>query len=74
MVAPTVVALGEPSLVDGYRLVGASVCAAEDPAAVLEAWDRLPAGTALVILTGAAALALGSLVRDPDAPLTVVMP
>lgn len=74
MAAGTVVALGEASLVEGYRLVGASVRAVEDPTSVLDAWQSLPPGTALVVLTPRAAGVLATQVLAPDAPLTVVMP
>ncbi|HUX71310.1 MAG TPA: hypothetical protein VMV41_12410 [Cellulomonadaceae bacterium] len=70
----TVVALGEPALVEGYRLVGAVVRTAETAAAVCEAWRDLPDGTALVVLTSSAARALGTRAFAPDAPLTVVIP
>jgi vacuolar-type H+-ATPase subunit F/Vma7 len=70
----TVVALGEPARVEGYRLAGAVVRAADTPASVREAWCDLPDGTVLVVLTSRAASALGTRALAPDAPLTVVMP
>ena len=63
--------LGEPALVEGFGLVGAIVLATDEPAA---AWRRLPADVGLVVLTPAAAKALGDLVDAPDAPLSVAMP
>lgn len=74
MATGTVVALGEASLVEGYRLAGASVRAVEDATSVLDAWRSLPPGTALVVLTPRAAGALDAQVLGPEAPLTVVMP
>ena len=59
--------------VERYRLAGAEGIVAEDPAAVVEAWEALPSDVSLVILTPASA----SHVR-PDfrsgRPLTVVVP
>jgi vacuolar-type H+-ATPase subunit F/Vma7 len=67
------VVLGEPALVAGYALAGATVMTAEEPAAVRRAWQRLPADTTLVVLTAAAARALpGEL--DEAGPLIAVMP
>jgi vacuolar-type H+-ATPase subunit F/Vma7 len=70
----TVVALGEPALVEGYRLVGAVVHAADTADLVREAWRDLPDGTVLVVLTDGAARALGTRACAPDAPLTAVIP
>lgn len=69
----TVVVVGEPALVQGYALAGAMVTAAEGPAEVRQAWQHLPPGVSLVILTAAAAAALTDELRS-GAPLTAVMP
>ena len=63
--------LGERARVEGYGLIGATVLATDDAEA---AWRTLPPDAELVVLTPAAAAALGPLVDAPDAPLTVVMP
>lgn len=71
-----VAAIGAADLVAGFGLAGARVLPAEEPASVLAAWHGLPADTAVVVLSGAAAEALrGELAaRGPDGPLTVVLP
>ncbi|MEV5312455.1 hypothetical protein [Streptomyces sp. NPDC052610] len=71
-----VAALGERTRVAGLALAGAVVLVADDAEAVRRAWRDLPDGIDLVILTPAAADALGP---DPAAhgvrrPLTAVMP
>ncbi|MFH9860418.1 hypothetical protein [Streptomyces sp. NPDC017202] len=78
MTVGRVAALGERSRVAGLALAGALVLAADDPEAVRRAWRSLPDGVDLVILTPAAAEALG---RDLDPTvsagrrrLTTVMP
>ncbi|MEU1799458.1 hypothetical protein [Streptomyces sp. NPDC019937] len=58
----------------GLALAGVTVVAAEEPDAVREAWRSLPPGTALVILTPAAADALGPGPLQGVRPLTVVLP
>ncbi|WP_330180122.1 hypothetical protein OHB26_27375 [Nocardia sp. NBC_01503] len=68
-----VVVLGEASKVEGYRLAGATVLVAEDPAAVLRAWADIGSDTALIIVTAAAARVLDTELAA-GAPLTVVMP
>ncbi|GGZ95875.1 hypothetical protein [Streptomyces bluensis] len=72
----SVAALGERDRVAGLALAGAVVLLADDPDAVRRLWRSLPDGIELVILTPAAAEALG-----PDLaalgsrrPLTAVMP
>ncbi|CAM5720568.1 V-type ATP synthase subunit F [Streptomyces antimycoticus] len=69
-----VVAVGEWTRVAGFVLAGVTVVAAEEPDAVREAWRALPPGAALVILTPAAADALGQVLVESTRPLTVVMP
>ncbi|MER6410115.1 hypothetical protein ABT383_09940 [Streptomyces humidus] len=71
-----VAALGERSRVIGLALAGAVVLVADDAEAVRRGWHALPDDVDLVILTPAAAEALGP---DPAAsggsgPLTAVMP
>lgn len=72
----TVAAIGARTDVGGLALAGVDVLVAEDPEAVRRAWRALPATVALVLLTPAAAEALGDAVTAPvpDRPLTVVMP
>lgn len=66
-----VVVIGEPALVAGYALAGATVMPAEEPAEVRRAWADLPHDTTLVILTKAATQALPDEVAGP---LIAVMP
>lgn len=71
-----VAAIGERARVAGLALAGAVVLAADGPDDVRRVWRSLPDSVDLVILTPAAAEALGS---DPVAPggrhpLTAVMP
>jgi vacuolar-type H+-ATPase subunit F/Vma7 len=71
----TVVALGEQALLEGFRLAGASVQAAETDDEVRRAWTALPpAAAVVVILTPRAADALGTVLADPRSPMTVVLP
>jgi len=70
----TVVALGEQALLEGFRLAGAGVIAAETDDAVRRAWTELPSHAAVVILTPRAAEALGTVLAEPDSPMTVVLP
>jgi vacuolar-type H+-ATPase subunit F/Vma7 len=65
--------LGEEVSVQGFGLAGAVVLVAEDDDAVRAAWERLDDDVAVVILTQAAARALGE-TRAGEVPLTVVMP
>jgi vacuolar-type H+-ATPase subunit F/Vma7 len=67
------VALGEEAAVAGFALAGVRVVAASRPEQVWRAWAEL-SGAAVVILTAAAAEALGDERFGPAAPLTVVMP
>ncbi|GAB3786274.1 V-type ATP synthase subunit F [Nocardioides ungokensis] len=72
--AGDVVVIGTSDLVAGFGLAGAGVRPADDPASVLAAWRDLPSSVAVVVLTEAAASALGEARHHPDAPLTVVLP
>ncbi|MGW5118570.1 hypothetical protein ACWEQ8_24500 [Streptomyces noursei] len=69
-----VVAIGETSRTAGFALAGVRVWAADDPDLVRGRWRALPADATLVILTPAAAAALGPEVLGSAEPLTVVMP
>lgn len=69
-----VAAIGSASQVAGFALAGARVYPAADDDAVRAAWRALPAPVAVVILTEAAAAALGTERAAPTAPLTVVLP
>ncbi|MCD0484520.1 hypothetical protein [Streptacidiphilus sp. ASG 303] len=70
----TVAALGEEARTAGFALAGVRVLAAGDPDAVRAAWRRLPPGTDLVLLTPAAAAALGPDLVEGTRPLVAVMP
>ncbi len=69
-----VAVLGEEVSVQGYALAGAVVLVAEDVAAARAAWDGLADDVAVVILTPAAARALGPERVAGLHPLAVVMP
>ncbi len=64
--------IGEPALVSGYAMAGATTMPAQGSDEVRRAWESLPSGTTLVILTAAAADALGG--RLSGDPMTAVMP
>ncbi|WP_207390458.1 hypothetical protein [Rhodococcus sp. ABRD24] len=65
--------LGAEVAIQGYALAGAVVVPAEDDAAVRAAWHDLDRDVAVVILTPAAARALGAAAVG-GRRLTVVMP
>ncbi|WP_019926515.1 V-type ATP synthase subunit F [Nocardia sp. BMG111209] len=65
--------IGEPGRVTGYALAGVTVHEAADPAAVRQAWSELIPGTAMVILTPAAATHLSAETAS-TALLVAVMP
>jgi vacuolar-type H+-ATPase subunit F/Vma7 len=69
-----IVAIGEEARIIGFGLAGVVVCPAADAAAVRAAWRELQADDALVLLTAAAAEALGEEVVLTSPPLTAVMP
>ncbi|MFR0354637.1 hypothetical protein [Streptomyces sediminimaris] len=69
-----VAAIGERRRVIGLATAGVVVLPAEDPEAVRAAWRGLPADVGLVILTPAAATALGPGPLEAREPLTAVMP
>lgn len=69
--------MGERARVAGFALAGAEVVPVEDPADVLVAWGGLATDVDVVILTPAAAAALGELLDAPPRPgraLPVVLP
>lgn len=70
----TVVALGEQALLEGFRLAGAGMIAAETDDEVRRAWSSMPPDAAVIILTPRAASALGTVLADPRSPMTVVLP
>lgn len=67
-----VAAIGARPWVCGFALAGARVYPADTPEQARQAWIAMPATVAVVILTQAAADAVGALL--PHGPLTVVMP
>jgi vacuolar-type H+-ATPase subunit F/Vma7 len=68
------VAIGERVRVAGYALAGVEVHAAQDADAALDAWERLPADVACVILTPAAWAALGKRLDDRRDLVWAVLP
>ena len=71
---PHVAGLGELSRLEVYGLAGVDVLPSETDDAVRTAWHALRGDTLVVLLTPRAAAALGSLLDDATAPLTVVLP
>jgi vacuolar-type H+-ATPase subunit F/Vma7 len=69
-----IVAIGEEALIIGFALAGVVVCPAAHAEAVRAAWRDLGPDDALIILTPAAAEALGDDVARTRPPLTAVMP
>jgi vacuolar-type H+-ATPase subunit F/Vma7 len=74
MTVGQVVVLGESLAVAGFALGGATTVAADDPDSVRRSWDALPDDTAVVVLTPAAADALGARTGRRAGILTVTMP
>ena len=69
----TAAVIGEELAVEGYALAGAVVYPAENQEQAVSAWHGLPPGTALVILSAAAAAWLdGQLAQRPEI-LTAVL-
>lgn len=54
-----VAAIGADVWLAGYALAGVEVLAADDAAAAIAAWERLPDDTACLILTAGARAAIG---------------
>jgi vacuolar-type H+-ATPase subunit F/Vma7 len=69
-----IVAIGEEARIMGFDLAGVVICPAADAAAVRAAWHDLRPDDALVILTAAAAEALGDEAMRTRPPLTAIMP
>jgi vacuolar-type H+-ATPase subunit F/Vma7 len=69
-----IVAIGEGSRTRGFALAGATVVVAEDAAEVAAAWQALEPDVGLVLLTTAAAEAVGRDAGDRPHLLTAVMP
>jgi len=69
-----VAVLGDPVRTSGYRLAGAQLLAATTAAEVRRLWRELPADVGVVLLTMAAAEALGPQVLESTTVLTVVLP
>ena len=65
-----IAAIGADPAVRGFGLAGALILPAEDPDGARAAWLALPADVEVVILTPAAAQAIGPV----GGPLTVVVP
>lgn len=65
--------IGERVLIEGFGLAGALMCAADEAAAVREAWHALPDDVAVAILTRGAADSLGDEMHSRDWPLVTVM-
>lgn len=70
----TIAAIGEQTLLDGFRLAGVSVFPASTAEEIRHAWTELPGNTGIVILTPRSAQALQPLLADPRSPMTVVLP
>jgi len=70
----TVAAIGDPSVLVGYRLAGVLVHAAGGAAEAQSAWDTMPDDVALVLVTDIVAEALEQRMQRPGAPLSVVIP
>jgi len=70
----TVAAIGDRDDLDGFRLVGVPVTATPTPAAALAAWDSLSEHVGLVILSPAAAAALGPRLDDRPDVMAVTTP
>ncbi|MHB1009676.1 MAG: hypothetical protein ACYC1E_10660 [Propionibacteriaceae bacterium] len=71
---PQVAGLGELSRLEVYRLAGVGLLPAETEDDVRAAWRSLGDDTLVVLLTPRAAAALGDLLDDATAPMTVVLP
>jgi hypothetical protein len=69
-----IVVIGAPARIREYAMAGVTVVAADEPADVVAAWQNLPSGTGLVILTADAARALSTVDYETTWPLVAVMP
>jgi vacuolar-type H+-ATPase subunit F/Vma7 len=70
----TIAAIGEQSLLEGFRLAGATLYPCRSEAEVLDAWKALPGETAVVVLTPSSADVLAPFTADPRSPMSVVIP
>lgn len=70
----TIAAIGDPALLDGFRLAGVEVFTGSTDEEIRRAWTALPKTTAIVILTPRSARALEPDLADPRSPMTVVLP
>ncbi|GID32375.1 hypothetical protein C8E87_0319 [Paractinoplanes brasiliensis] len=68
-----VAVLGAPAEIRGWGLAGLLVIPAADDTEARKAWATLPAGVRLVVLTHAAAEAIGA-AGENDGPLIAVLP
>lgn len=69
-----VVAIGAQPIIAGFALAGVRLCPAETAVEVRAAWRAVAEQGPVVILTAAAAEALGAERTASQGPLTVVMP
>jgi vacuolar-type H+-ATPase subunit F/Vma7 len=69
-----VLALGEAHELEGFALVGAEVACAHTPEEVRAAWAALGDDVSLLVLTRAAASALGTELARRDDLLLAVLP
>ena len=68
-----VAVIGEEPRIRGFAMAGAALFAAEEPAAVRDAWHDLPPEVEVVILTAAADRALPDRDGGAASPLVAVM-
>jgi vacuolar-type H+-ATPase subunit F/Vma7 len=68
-----VAVIGAQTAVQGYGLAGALVRVADDPDAVRQAWETMPADVCVVVLTRAAKAALSGHLAAATGPMIVVM-
>lgn len=71
----TAAVIGEALVVEGYALAGAAVYPAQDRDQATAAWQALPPGTGLVIMSASAAEWLaGHLAQRPEILTAVLRP
>ncbi len=68
------VAIGEHARIEGFALAGVALAPAADAAAALAAWEALPDDVALLLLTPAAAAAIGDRSRERPRLVCVEVP
>jgi vacuolar-type H+-ATPase subunit F/Vma7 len=69
-----VVAIGSEAHVAGFALAGVRTVPAATADETRRAWEELPTGTAVVVLTAEAAAVLGDARFSAGSPLSVVLP